>query len=199
VCVAVLVAAGLVAAVGVQPRVVAGQGTADRAQASGPAGPTPSPGSSAGPGSTESTADWTTYTDTDAHLRVRLPGQPSSQSQGGGISGTTFTVNFMISRSEDGPIEAGCEDISTPLDTADEQNQTMRVAVASFGASADITKVNEAAVQFRGHHGRRADFTRNGLTFTFLTFFQNDQRLYLLFARSGTPFDTLTSSLVTLP
>ena len=164
------------------------------------AGPSTPPTTITLPPSTRSTADWVLITDAQAHLRVRMPGTPDMRSESGGFGTSRFTVNLAAADENGHPVEAAAEDLVTPLDTAAEKTLAMREGVASFGATSNLDKVSEAPTTFRGYAGRTADFHgASGRIYTFLIFFYSDQRMYVLLAERGTPFDTLTSSLQILP
>jgi hypothetical protein len=196
---AVLAAASVAVAATAGRRTVSGTGAA----LGSPAAPSAPPSSSSVhtlPPSTSSTADWVLITDAQAHLRVRMPGQPDVRSQSGGLAGTTYTVNVAVAHADGHPVEAACEDVTTPLTTDAAKSVTLRAGVAGFGVSSGLDKISDSATTYRGNPARTADFNNaSGRVYTLLIFFHGDSRLYFLFAERGTPFDTLSSSLQILP
>lgn len=178
------------------PQTISGSGNAVGSLA----GPSSLPTNTTLPPSTRSTADWVLFTDLQAHLRVKLPGTPQLRSDAGGIGPTQYTVNTAVADENGHPVEAADEDLTTPLTTAAEKTLAMREGVAGFGASSGLDKLSEVSTTFRGHPARSANFhATTGRVYTFLIFFSGDQRMYVLLAERGTPFDTLASSLQTLP
>jgi hypothetical protein len=131
-------------------------------------------------------------TDAAGHFRVRMPAQPTRDTQHGSFAGYTFNVHTAVVQS---PYVAGVEgeDISPALTSAS-YDTVLRSAVSSFGISSGTTKVSETDTTFQGHHGRIGIFEGDGSRYEFLVFVYSGSQVYALFAPQGAKFEALATS-----
>jgi len=131
-------------------------------------------------------------TDAGGHFQVRMPAQPTRDTQPGSFAGYTFNVHTAIVQS---PYVAGVEgeDI-TPALSEDTYDTVLRSALSSFNTSSGLTKVSESATTFHGHVGRMGIFESNGERFEFLVFVYSGSQVYALFAPQGDKFQALADS-----
>ena len=135
----------------------------------------------------------------EGHLRARFPAAPKETTEPGSFAGVSFTVHFAVANSGRKPTLAGSEDITEALPESS-YAATLRGAVGGFGGSSGLALINQRADTFQGHVAQRATFADTiGTTYVLLAFVYSSTRLYLLFAPSGAPFDSLMESFVALP
>jgi hypothetical protein len=151
------------------------------AGSSTPSSPAPTPGGSG-----------VLVTDDAGHFRVRMPAEPTRNTEPGSFAGYTFNVHTAVVQS---PYVAGVEgeDI-TPALTPDSYDTVLRSAVSSFGTAAGLTKLSEKDTVFQGHRGRVGIFDRDGVHFEFLVFVYSGSQVYAMFAPEGEKFDALANS-----
>jgi hypothetical protein len=184
----------LIAATGCAADTVNGRGAASVASSGHPDFPsagasTPAPSASVLP---TPGGSGVLVTDEAGHFRVRMPSEPTRDTQKGSFAGYTFNVHTAIIQS---PYVAGVEgeDISPAL-TASSYDTVLRSAVSSFGTSSTLTKVSESETTFQGHEGRIGIFERNGDRYEFLVFVYSGSQVYALFAPEGDKFQALADS-----
>lgn len=131
-------------------------------------------------------------TDAGGHFRVRMPAEPTRDTQPGSFGGYTFNVHTAVVQS---PYIAGVEgeDISPAL-TSSSYETILRSAVASFGSVGGLTKVSDSETSYQGHVGRTAIFDKDGERFEFLVFVYSGSQVYAMFAPEGAKFDALANS-----
>ena len=135
----------------------------------------------------------------DGHLRARFPSAPQETSQPASFGGVRFSIHTAIARVGRKATVAACEDVSQSMPEAI-YAATLRGAIGGFEGSSGLALINERADTFQGHVAQRATFSDTiGTTYALLAFVYSGTRVYLLFAPTGAPFDSLTESFVALP
>lgn len=136
---------------------------------------------------------------TAGHLRARFPVAPQETSQPASFGGVSLVVHTAVARMGRKTTIAACEDVSEAIPEA-AYAATLRGAVGGFEGSSGLSLVNEQPDTFQGHTAQRAMFSDTiGTRYVLLAFVYSGTRVYLLFAPSGAPFDSLAESFVALP
>jgi hypothetical protein len=140
----------------------------------------------------------TVFTLKDAHFRARFPAPPTEI---GILSQAVGPVQVSLRGAEctDPTTEVAME-TATQAIAVDQQQNIMQLALSSFATPAGLIDDGEAPSTYSGHLARTANFsTSDGKQLTAMTFFYSDIRIYILAAKSGTPFTNLTASFSALP
>jgi hypothetical protein len=135
-------------------------------------------------------------TDVAGHFRVRMIGPATRDVQHATVSGEDITVYLHIVRTPSA-LEEMASETYAPAMPSGNADTILRGEVGGFTGSSGFTVGRQTAFTFRGHPARKALFTGipgTSREYSFLAVAWSTSRTYLFFARSGTDFQTLTTS-----
>ncbi|SOD70777.1 hypothetical protein SAMN05892883_0419 [Jatrophihabitans sp. GAS493] len=131
------------------------------------------------------------------HFRARFPATPDEQSIPLTVSGVKIAVHVAVTRDPLTAVES--ESYSEGLPT-DQTADTLRIALRSFAASANLTVDSQSDTTFRGLAARTATYTApDGEHLTGVIFMASPTMSYFLVADTGAPFEALENSFETVP
>jgi hypothetical protein len=137
------------------------------------------------------------YRSSRGHFAGRFAETPDQQVVGGSFGSTSYSLVIAADQPAETLIQS--ELLSQPLPSA-EPRATLTVAIKSTAINTGITLISDGEVQFQGHPAHTGNYKApDGTLLTALAIGYGNERIYLLFAPTGTAYDNLVASFVAVP
>jgi hypothetical protein len=137
------------------------------------------------------------YRSTRGHFAGRFAETPDQHVVNGSFGATSYSLVIASDQPAETLIQS--ELLSQPLPSG-EIPASLTVAIKSTAINTGITLISDDEVQFQGHPAHAGYYKApDGTLLTALAIGYGNERIYLLFAPTGTAYDDLAASFVAVP